>query len=152
MQRMCTNRKCFVECFVGDGCRNLLQRQMCCDQRHAQSLLACARSEHHDHAVNACKLLEKFGVSCKRNACFYDDAFLHWSRYHCAVSAVLSALCGATQGFDDVGGVGNVKLPGHGRMRKRHVLELHPVRKDGAEAQFFGRLDQKLFVADERDG
>ena len=37
-------------------------------------------------------------------------------------------------------------------MRKRHVLELHPVRKDGAEAQFFGRLDQKLFVADERDG
>ena len=57
-----------------------------------------------------------------------------------------------SQGFDDVGGVGNVKLPRHGRMRKRHVLELHPVRKDGAEAQFFGRLNQKLFVADERDG
>ena len=125
---------------------------MRCHQRHAQSLLARARCEHHDHAVNACKLLEKFGVSRKRNACFYDDAFLHRSRYHSAVGAVLSALCGASQGFDDVGGVGNVKLPWHGRMRKRHVLELHPVRKDGAKAQFLGRLDQKLFVADERDG
>ncbi len=77
-------------------------------QRHAQ----LAAEQQHDRQRRAGSSREIFGVADERVAGVHERALLHRRGHHGGEFAVHTAVAGAVQHLDHVGGVARIRLPG----------------------------------------
>ena len=104
----------------GDRARDLGERQMGGDERHAQGGVL----QHHHGQGGAGSRREVLGVSREIEARFDERALLYRCRHHGGELAAQAAVASPIEHGDDGGGVARVELPGHHRMRCRHIEEL----------------------------
>lgn len=99
------------QALVANGVGDLAQRQVGGRQGNAQA----SSGQHHHHLGGVGEVGEEFGMAGKGDAGFVDHALVHRCGDHPGEVPVEAALAGAGQGFQDVGGVGSVQLPGPDR-------------------------------------